>query len=99
MISLLLIIPIIGCIYLLPIEEDSLQAKSRMKKIALFFSLLNLLISILMWIEFDSSINGYQFVYEFKELSFCHLNVGIDGTSLYFILLTTFITPICLLSN
>lgn len=99
MISLLLIIPIIGCIYLLPIEEDSLKAKSRMKKIALFFSLLNLFISILMWIEFDSSINGYQFVYEFKELSFCHLNVGIDGTSLYFILLTTFITPICLLSN
>nr|UEK25951.1 NADH dehydrogenase subunit 4 [Mutinus fleischeri] len=99
MISLLLIIPLIGCIYLLPINENSIHAKSRMKKIALFFSLLNLFISIIMWIEFDSNTSGYQFVYEFKELSFCHLNVGIDGTSLYFILLTTFITPICLLSN
>jgi NADH-ubiquinone oxidoreductase chain 4 len=99
MISLLLIIPLIGCIYLLPIDENSIHAKSRMKKIALFFSLLNLFISIIMWIEFDSNTSGYQFVYEFKELSFCHLNVGIDGTSLYFILLTTFITPICLLSN
>lgn len=99
MISLLLIIPLIGCLYLLPIEENSLEAKSRMKRIALFFSVLNLFISILIWIEFDSNISGYQFVYEFKELSFCHLNVGIDGISLYFVLLTTFITPICLLSN
>jgi NADH-ubiquinone oxidoreductase chain 4 len=99
MISLLLIIPLIGCLYLLPIEDNSVLARSKMKKIALFVSLLNLFISILIWIEFDSNTTEYQFVYEFKELSFCHLNVGIDGTSLYFVLLTTFITPLCLLSN
>nr|YP_010555412.1 NADH dehydrogenase subunit 4 [Ramaria cf. rubripermanens]UYR22161.1 NADH dehydrogenase subunit 4 [Ramaria cf. rubripermanens] len=99
MIALLLIIPLIGCLLLLPVEENSTIARNKMKKIALSVSLLNLIVSIFMWIEFDANTTEYQFVYEFKQLSFCHLNVGIDGTSLYFVLLTTFITPICLLSN
>nr|YP_009129967.1 NADH dehydrogenase subunit 4 [Ganoderma meredithae]AJT57358.1 NADH dehydrogenase subunit 4 [Ganoderma meredithae] len=70
-----------------------------MKVIALSTSLINLFISILLWVEFDSNISGYQFILEFNELSFCHFNIGIDGISLYYVLLTTFITPIALLSN
>ena len=34
-----------------------------------------------------------------EPLNFCHFHVGIDGISLYFVLLTTFITPLCILSN
>jgi hypothetical protein len=75
------------------------QEKEIMKKIALFVSLLNLLISIYMWFQFDYNTTSYQFVYEFNQLSFCHFHVGVDGISLYFVLLTTFITPICILSN
>jgi proton-translocating NADH-quinone oxidoreductase chain M len=41
----------------------------------------------------------FQFVSEFNQLSFCHLNFGVDGISLFFVLLTTFVTPIALLSN
>ena len=67
-----------------------------MKKIALFVSLLNLLISIYMWFQFDNNSANYQFVYEFNSLNFCHFHVGVDGISLYFVLLTTFITPICI---
>jgi NADH-ubiquinone oxidoreductase chain 4 len=50
-------------------------------------------------LEFDSSTSQYQFVYEFIDLSYCHLNIGIDGISLYFVLLTTFISPLAVLSN
>jgi len=99
MITLLLVIPLIGSFCLLPFRENSPSNISKMKQIALATSLLNLFVSVFLWIEFDYSSTDYQFVYEFKELSFCHLNVGVDGTSLYFVLLTTFITPICLLSN
>jgi len=99
MISLLLIIPLIGCLAILPITEGSQNNDSRMKQIALITSLINFLVSIVMWVEFDSSTSQYQFVQEFTQLSFCQLHVGIDGISLYFVLLTTFITPICILSN
>jgi NADH-ubiquinone oxidoreductase chain 4 len=75
---------------------------SRLKQIALFFSLLNFILSIVMWIQFDSSYTGYQFMTSFSEnqiLPFLQLNLGVDGISIYFVLLTTFITPIALLSS
>src|SRR6195952_3281789 len=96
MITLLILIPIIGSLLLLPLQED--QA-IKMKKIALTTSLINLFISLFIWYQFDSNTTQYQFVSEFNQLNFCHLNFGIDGLSLYFVLLTTFITPIALLSN
>jgi NADH-ubiquinone oxidoreductase chain 4 len=99
MIGLLLFVPILGSLILLPMQEDSIQNKNKMKSIAITTSLINLLISIFLWVEFDSSTTQYQYVYEFNQLSFCHFNMGVDGISLYFILLTTFITPIALLSN
>ena len=70
-----------------------------MKNISLATSLVNLLISIIIWLEFDSNTTSYQFLSEFNQLSFCHFNIGIDGISLYYVLLTTFITPIAILSN
>jgi len=99
MITLLLVVPLIGSLCLLPFNEKNSLNNRQMKQIALATSLLNLLISVILWIFFDNSVTDYQFVSEFKDVSFCHFNVGVDGTSLYFILLTTFITPICLLSN
>ena len=95
----LLLIPLIGSLLLLLIPENNPKNEERMKVIALSTSLINLFISILLWVQFDSNISGYQFILEFNELSFCHFNIGIDGISLYYVLLTTFITPIALLSN
>ena len=95
----LLLVPLIGSLLLLFIPENNSQNEGRMKVIALSTSLINLFISILLWVQFDSNISGYQFILEFNELSFCHFNIGIDGISLYYVLLTTFITPIALLSN
>jgi len=99
MISLLLLIPVLGSLILIPIKEDSIKSQSLMKNIALITSLINFLVSIFMWIEFDSSTTQYQFVYEFNQLSFCQFNVGIDGISLYFVILTAFVTPIAILSD
>ena len=98
--NILLLVPIIGSILILLIPENgSIKNIEGMKKIALSTSLLNFLISIYLWVQFDSNTSQYQFVSEFKELSFCHFNIGVDGISLYFVLLTTFVTPIALLSN
>jgi NADH-ubiquinone oxidoreductase chain 4 len=119
MLSALLLIPIIGSLLLLPINDEPATNPSvsffsekkrvgvngvtlgnnRMKQIALTTAMINFVLSIILWGEFDSSSVQYQFVQEFNNLSFCHLNLGIDGISLYFVLLTTFITPICILAN
>lgn len=100
MITLLILIPLIGSLIILPMsEKDSLQSKIQMKQIALTTSLINFFISLFLWYEFDSSTTQFQFVSEFNQLNFCHLNFGVDGISLYFVLLTTFVTPVALLSN
>ena len=102
MLQLLLLLPLIGSCFLLLIPENSSHSvdnQSRIKNIALSVSLINFIISIFLWVQFDSNTSDYQFVYEFSHLSFCHFNIGVDGISLYYVLLTTFITPIALISN
>jgi len=99
MLTILILLPIIGSFLIIPINENISDNRKKMKDIAIGTSILNLIISILMWLNFDSSSIHYQFVYEFNKLSFCDFYLGVDGISLYFVLLTTFITPIALISN
>lgn len=99
MLTLLLIIPLVGALMLAPMQGNTVQSESQMKRLALGTSLINFVLSIVLWTEFDSSTSEYQFTQEFNQVNFCHLHIGVDGISLYFVLLTTFITPICILSN
>jgi NADH-ubiquinone oxidoreductase chain 4 len=66
---------------------------------ALNITILNLFLSIYIYIIYDFSINQFQFVQEYYKLSIYDIYLGIDGLSIYFILLTTIIIPISLLSN
>nr|YP_009710660.1 NADH dehydrogenase subunit 4 [Amanita inopinata]QFZ98609.1 NADH dehydrogenase subunit 4 [Amanita inopinata] len=99
MITSLILIPIIGSLLILLIPDNTIKNQQQMKQIALTTSLINFFISLFIWYQFDSNTTQYQFVSEFNQLNFCHLNFGVDGISIYFVLLTTFVTPIALLSN
>ena len=79
-------------------ELSSLHIR-RIKKIALSTSIINLFISLIVFILFDFSSNQFQFVQEYHEISSFDFYLGLDGLSIYFVMLTTIITPIALLSN
>jgi NADH-ubiquinone oxidoreductase chain 4 len=68
------------------------------KYIALTASSVNLFISIIIFILFDFSTNQFQFVQEYHNINYFDFYLGIDGLSIYFVLLTTIIIPISLLS-
>jgi NADH-ubiquinone oxidoreductase chain 4 len=76
----------------------SLNVK-RIKLIALTTSILNLFVSLIIFTLFDFSTNQFQFVQEYHEISYYDFYLGIDGLSIYFVMLTTIIMPIALLSN
>ena len=101
LLSLLLIIPLIGIFIILLSADNSLLYLSikNIKIIALSTSLLNLFVSLLIFILFDFSTNQFQFVQEYYEINSFDFYLGIDGLSIYFVLLTTLIIPIALLSN
>ena len=79
--------------------ESSSVETTRIKKIALSTSIINLLLSLVVFILFDFSSNQFQFVQEYHKISSFDFYLGLDGLSIYFVLLTTIITPIALLSN
>jgi len=97
----LLIVPLIGVsmVYTrFTYDLSSLEIK-RIKTISLSTSIINLLVSLVVFILFDFSSNQFQFVQEYHEISNFDFYLGLDGLSIYFVLLTTIITPIALLSN
>jgi NADH:ubiquinone oxidoreductase subunit 4 (subunit M) len=94
----LLIIPIIGVLAILLNIDMGLSLDS-IKLIALTTSILNLSVSLVIFILFDFSTNQFQFVQEYHEISYFDFYLGVDGLSIYFVLLTTIIIPISLLSN
>jgi NADH-ubiquinone oxidoreductase chain 4 len=99
--SLLLLIPLIG-ISLITIEVNSglsFLNNIRIKFLALATLIFNLIISLIMFILFDFSSKQFQFIEEHYEISYFDIYLGVDGISIYFVLLTTIIMPIALLSN
>jgi NADH-ubiquinone oxidoreductase chain 4 len=65
----------------------------------LIITILNLVFSLIIFIFFDFSSNQFQFVQEYHKIGYFDFFLGLDGLSIYFVLLTTIIIPISLLSN
>ena len=98
---LLLLIPLIG-ISLVTIETNSglsIVNNIKIKSIALTTSIINLIVSLIMFILFDFSSKQFQFIEEHYQVSYFDIYLGVDGLSIYFILLTTIIMPVAILSN
>jgi NADH:ubiquinone oxidoreductase subunit 4 (subunit M) len=101
LLSLLLLVPLIGIFVIstgISYDLTSLNVK-RLKIIALTASVINLFISLIIFVLFDFSTNQFQFVQEYYQINYYDFYLGVDGLSIYFVLLTTIIMPIALLSN
>ena len=96
--SSLILLPIIGSFFIIFIKSSNKDNQS-IKLIALFTSFSNFLLSLYLWYQFDNSIYEFQFIENKKWLiGLINYKVGVDGISILFILLTTFIIPLCIIS-
>ena len=94
---LLILVPLIGVIFvLLSVEDDEYSFQS--KKSALWTSIINFLLSLYLPFNFDKGVPHFQFVNSFSWLNNENLkfSLGVDGISLPFILLSTFLIPLCI---
>ena len=95
-ISSLILLPSIGALFLFFFNSKNITG---IKYVSLFVSIINFLISIYLWLIFDQSSYEFQFVESRVWIKdFINYKVGVDGISILFIILTTFITPLCILS-
>ncbi|MAK12567.1 MAG: NADH-quinone oxidoreductase subunit M [Candidatus Pelagibacter sp.] len=98
--TLMIFIPLIGVLFLLFIKGDTDFVNKTSSRVAMLTSIITFFASILILKNFNYLDAGFQFVEQHDWIvDFVNYKVGIDGISLSFILLTTFITPICILAT
>ena len=96
--SSLILLPTIGAIFIF-FSRSKIDKYNSSKYVALFISVANFLLSLYLWFIFDHSVSNFQFVENREWISgLIDYKVGVDGISILFIILTTFITPLCILS-
>jgi len=90
------LIPLIGILILLFLKE---QQRRLIKIVSLNFSSLPFIGLLFVWSGFKKSVGIFQFVTQILWIPVLNLNVtfGIDGISLFFLLLTTLLIPLCIL--
>ncbi len=96
--SSLILLPTIGALFIL-FTRSSSETNRNSKYVALFISVANFILSLYLWHIFDKTLVEFQFL-ENREwlVGLINYKVGVDGISILFIILTTFITPICIIS-
>ena len=95
---LIITLPILGVFILLFVPYSD---KIKLKSVALNISCLTFILSLCLWVFFNKSIGSFQFVEKFFWISILNINfpIGVDGISLFFIILTAFLIPLCLLAS
>ncbi len=97
--SSIILLPSVGALFLFFIKGSEGKSLLTIKYVALFVTITNFIISLYLWYLFDESSSNFQFIEDKEWLDgFINYKVGIDGISILFIILTTFITPLCVLS-
>ena len=97
--SVVTFLPLLGSLFIFLIKSHPKNENRSIKYVALFTSFVNFLFTLYLWFSFDVSTSEFQFI-ENKEWmrGYFNFQFGIDGISILFILLTAFITPLCILS-
>ena len=96
--SSITLLPALGALFILFSKSEKNENRNAIN-LSLFTSIVNLFLAIFLWHSFDKSFAGFQFIEEQNWISgFIKFKFGIDGISILFIVLTAFITPICIIS-
>ncbi|QND64004.1 NADH-quinone oxidoreductase subunit M [Mesorhizobium loti] len=98
--SLVTFLPLVGVLLILFINDDSENARRNIRAIALLTTTFTFIISVFIWTGFDNSQAGFQFVEKVAWLdSGISYHMGVDGISMLFVILTTFLMPLCILAS
>ncbi len=94
--SIVTFFPILGALFIACLNKD---AAGNARWAALWVTLLTFAASLLIWINFDTGNPGFQFVETKNWLGAMKYKMGVDGISMLFVILTTFLMPLCILAS
>jgi NADH-quinone oxidoreductase subunit M len=101
LLSLMTFLPLAGVLFIMTLRGDGPNVARNAKYAALYTSLIVLVLACYMLNHFDGSTADYQFVEKFKWFPSLGINyhMGVDGISVFFVALSAFLTPICILAS
>ncbi|MDC3079842.1 NADH-quinone oxidoreductase subunit M [Rhodospirillaceae bacterium] len=99
--SLVTFLPLVGCFFILLTRGDDATVARNSRYIALWTSVPTFLISLLIWVKFDPSTANFQMMESIEWIEGTNIGyrMGVDGISMFFVLLSTLLTPICILAS
>ena len=100
LLSLIIFLPLVGAAFIIFIRgEDSIVSRNA-RNVALWTALINFVLTLVLWLEFDNTTSNFQFVEKMPWIdNTIGYHVGVDGISMLFVVLTGFLTPICILAS
>ena len=101
LLSLVTFLPLVGAGFILFIRGEQNVIARNARAVALWTSLVTFVLSVLVWVNFDTATADFQFVERRNWLPAFGIEyyMGVDGISMLFVLLCTFLTPLCVLAS
>ncbi len=98
--SVVTFLPLVGAAFVLAIRGNDAVALRNMRWAALWTTIVTFVLSLLIWRYFDTANPDFQFVEKLSWLGdTASYHMGVDGISMLFVILTTFLMPICILAS
>ena len=99
--SLVIFLPTVGALFVFIVRGDARTVARNARMTALWTSLITFALSLGIWIDFDNSTASFQFVEraEWIPILGASYHLGVDGISMLFVILSTFLTPLCVLAS
>ncbi len=99
-ISAVTFLPLLGAIFIFGIRGGDEIAVRNTRYVAMWTTVITFLVSLLLWTGFDSSSAEFQFVEKHDWMGGAiAYHMGVDGISMLFVILTTFLMPLCILAS
>jgi len=93
-------LPLVGAFLILLIRDESESARRNIRNVALLTTVFTFVLSLFIWVGFDGSDPAFQMVEKTEWLgSGISYHMGVDGISMLFVILTTFLMPLCILAS
>jgi len=96
LLSIVTFLPLVGVFFLVFLSPE---AVANARRIALLVTTFTFLVSLLIWVQFNPASADFQFVEDRAWFGAVRYKMGVDGISMLFVILTTFLMPLCILAS
>ncbi len=100
LLSIVTFLPAVGAAFIFLIRGEEEIVARNARNVALWTTIITFAVSILLWTGFDTTTANFQFVEQRPWIAEgINYHMGVDGISMLFVILTTFLMPICVLAS